>query len=163
PWLDVGFPQSSREGRLPVEDALIEAWSLTGGPQLRAMHDAVCERAAVDARRALDRPGDRDELDREPLPRRPNGRGAVPPPVEEREVRRQIGVRQAKRALAVTTRLVLQARAHAVAQKHVDGGLGLRSRRAIGEVERSERVRLGEPMLERLDEARRRDRTGDER
>ena len=125
------------------------------------MRDPVAQRAAVRGFRALERPRDADEVAAGRIVGQAQGRVAVAAHVEELQVRREIRVGRAQRGLQVAGPLVLEARAHAVAEQQVDRRLRLAA--DVGDVERAQRVVLGEAVLVGLDDARCRDRAGDER
>ena len=78
-------------------------------------------------------------------------------------MRREIAVRETSGSLEIARARVLEARANAMPHQHVHGGLLARFVARLNEVQISQRMILGEVVLERFDEARRRDRACRER
>src|SRR6185369_12574043 len=91
---------------------LLETRTLPRRPELRPVDGAVEHRPAVLALGAFERARNTDELARHRLGARPQDGVAVPAHVEEREVRRELGIRDRLRAREVAGLLVLETGPH---------------------------------------------------
>jgi hypothetical protein len=95
---------SKREPGIAFEDAPLEARPLARAPHRHAVDDAIAERPSVRARAAFERPRDAHELAFDGVCRQVQRRIAVAAHIEEGDVRRQVRVRRAPRALGIPPR-----------------------------------------------------------
>ena len=115
------------------------------------MRDSIDEWTAVLLRAAFHRPRNADELGFDRVVCDSHRGVTVAAHVEKRQVRRQVRIRQAPGGLDVACLLILEARAHTVMPQQIDSGLRLTLSRAVGYIQRTQRMVLGKAVLVRFD------------
>ncbi len=130
-------------------------------PESGAVQDAIHERAAVGRGAAFDRPWHAHELGFEKVRRNPDGGVAVAAEIDERQMRRQVAIRKRSGLLDVARIRILEGSSNTVPPQHVDRWFGLRFPRPVGEIHAAQWHIFLQPVLCRLDRARRRNRTDD--
>src|SRR5215467_10114401 len=111
------------------------------------MRYAIAQWTAVGALAARDRPRDADKLGPHFIRAEPNRRIAMSAHIDEFQMRRERGVRERTRTLAIERPRIFEARPDAVLQQHVVRPVGSRAVRAVGKVQRPQRQILTKRVL----------------
>jgi hypothetical protein len=107
------------------------------------VYDAITQRTAFHAFAPFERPRDTHELAFHRIGRNAQRRVAMAAPIEEQEMRGQRGIRNTSRTVEIAAGLILEARAHTVAQQHVHRGARPLLAGHIREIECAQGVILG--------------------
>ena len=150
----ISDPGSSHgQVRRAFQYPLLQTGVLPSLPEPGAVQHAISERAAVGCRAARDRPLDAHEFRLEDVGCHPDRGVAVATEIDERQMRRQIGIGKRSGLREVARARVLERRPNAVPDHHVDRGFGLRRSGPVDEIHATKRHVLGQPMLGALDAA----------
>ena len=91
-------------------------------PQSRVRSDPIIQRAAIDPIASLQRPRYTHEFRLQCILRRPNNCVSVATHIDERNVRRQVGIGELARLDGIAASCVFQAGSHSMFHQHVDPG-----------------------------------------
>ena len=141
------------ELRIAFQNLHLDLWALTLFPEGSSRPDTVAESASIRAIAAFDGTGNANEFRLEELARGVDNGVAVASHVDKRHVRRQIWIGSLARLRDVSATRILETRAHAVANEHVQCGLRSVIDGPLPNIERSQRMVLGKRVFQSFDDS----------